>query len=645
MLSTDLKLAKEETMIYQYIESKFPHLVDQYLVSVPEARLMIMERMVNALLREGFFETEKIERQFTSSKQLEFSYIKGKLIFPITERCSFNRYKLEGNPILITADTMTEILHPDVLLKVILGEKKEANVYTNIQGLQSELANSVANMGLAVWFQKVRMAEWEPLIANRKVTSIFDLMEVLSKQDPSFDEALFFEQLCVTGHLLHPCTKSKIGLSIEEVMRYSAEFDSTVPVQFVAIHKEIAYHNPKVTSEEIHHFWRAEYPGLLQELKRCCSEHNQDFENFFLIPIHPWQKEHTLHSLYPEEIAKGQIFFIDYEIVTKPTLSVRTVLPLQKKFHFKLPINVQMTSAVRTISPNSVHNGPEITLMVEDILKREAYFHDTLNIIGEEIGVRFQSNDQSEVNFIDRNKNLSYLIRKTPAAFLNEGEQAIVACALFNVSPVTNDLLLYEMIEQFHLRNSENTLIENVVLFFKKYMKVVLTGVIPLMTKYGIGLEAHLQNTLIVLKDWEPVKVLLRDLGGVRIDTTRLERKGYQGTYFPGSATINEDAVGMQNKVIHTVFQSHIGELTASLARKYGIGEATFWKIVKRICIDLFRELNKDERIQENVESDMAALLGETVQTKALTLMRLTGDVTDYAFIDLPNPLWGLENE
>ncbi|SEM51098.1 Siderophore synthetase component [Mesobacillus persicus] len=641
MLRSELKLEKEETKIYQYIESKYPHLVDKYVSCVSKARLLIMERMVNALLREGFFENEQIESQLSSSNQLEFPVRKGILIIPISDRYSYNRFKIDENPMLIENQSPTEIVHPAFLLEVMKDVKEEqAATFTNLHGLQAELSDSVANMGLALLFQQVRTEELQNVISETESKSIFELAGVLAEQNHRFDEALFFEQLSVSGHLLHPCTKSKIGLSIDEIMDYSAEFDSSVPVYFAAIHKEIAYHNPKIKSEDIHQFWLKEYPELASEMTKVCLENNQNFDDFYIIPVHPWQKEHTMSSLYSEEIAKGQILFAETSVPVKPTLSVRTVLPEKKNFHMKLPINVQMTSAVRTISPNSIHNGPEITLILNEILKREESLNDTLAIIGEEIGVRFQSNDASEPNFRDRNKNLSYLIRKTPASFLEEREHAVVACALFNLSPVTNDLLVYEIFDQFHLRNAENTLQENLVLFFEKYMTVVLSSVIPLMTKYGIGLEAHLQNTLIVLQEYEPVKVVIRDLGGVRIDTNRLERKGFYGSYFPGSATINPDEVGMQNKVIHTVFQSHIGELTYYLAKKYGVSEQYFWDLVKQICTDIFEELGKDETIRANIESDRAAILGKTVQTKALTLMRLTDDVTDYAFIDLPNPLW-----
>jgi siderophore synthetase component len=640
MLRSDLKLEKEEVKIYEFIESRFPHLLDFYGTCVSRARFMIMERMVNALLREGFLDYKQVEDQLAYSKQLEFTFSRGKLMIPIAERYSYNRFKLESNPIFTEFHFPTEIVHPSFLLEVMKkGDEEQGRAYTNFHRFQAELSDSVANLALSLLFQHVRLRELQTVMSSRGLNSIFELADGCAIHDQLNDESLFFEQLSVTGHLLHPCTKSKIGLTIEEVMQYSAEFDSNLPVYFIAIHKEIAYHNPKIKSEEIQQFWVEEYPNLLDELKKSCIKTNQEINDFFIIPIHPWQKEHVLDALYATEIEKNQILVIDYQITTKPTLSVRTVLPVEKDFHIKLPLNIQMTSAVRTISPNSIHNGPEITLIVNEILRKEDGFKQTLHIIGEEFGVRFQSKQSSEQNFKDRNKNLSYLIRKTPTSLLEEGEHAVVACALFNLSPVTNQLFLYEMIEQFHLRNLHNSMEENLFLFFKKYMTVVLSGVLPLMTKYGIGLEGHLQNTLIVFRDWEPVKVLIRDLGGVRIDQKRLERMGLHGTYFPGSVTINEDEVAMQNKVIHTVFQSHIGELTYHLAREYQVNEQIFWEMVKEICTSIFLELNEDESIKKNVQSDQAALFGEIIQTKALTLMRLTDDVTDYAFIDLPNPL------
>jgi siderophore synthetase component len=48
----------------------------------------------------------------------------------------------------------------------------------------------------------------------------------------------------------------------------------------------------------------------------------------------------------------------------------------------------------------------------------------------------------------------------------------------------------------------------------------------PLVTvlERGVALEAHGQNTLIVLKDYRPHRILYRDFGGVRVSRSRLKQ-------------------------------------------------------------------------------------------------------------------------
>ncbi|MFC0560576.1 IucA/IucC family protein [Halalkalibacter alkalisediminis] len=643
MSLAELNLQKREEEIYFFIKATYPQFLHLYIETVPNARFMIMERMINAILREGFVEREVIERKVSHSNHIELDVANGRLSIAIKERYSYNRFKLEKNPNYHhETGEVVEIIHPSFLLHLIR-KMNEKETYTNFDGFQAELADSVANMGLALFFQKVTRRKLQSLNMEHGGNTILDLVNHLVKEnDRLFDPSLFFEQLCVSGHFLHPCTKSKMGLSIEEIMNFSSEYDSSYQLHFVAIHKDYAYYNPKIERKSIKQFWLEQYPDLYLEFERSCKSHGHNCEDFFLLPVHPWQKKHVLPRLYKEEIENGHIISIPHPMLVKPTLSFRTVLPMtgEANYHFKLPIEIQMTSAIRTVSANSVHNGPELTLILNDILSVEQYFDQSFHIIGEEIGLRFQSKEVNELHFQDRSKNLSYLIRRNPTSLVSTEEQAIVACALFNQSPITEQTLICEIIEQFHLQQQANqSFEENIFLFFKLYVKNLLAGVIPLMSKYGIGLEGHLQNTLIVFKDWKPVKVLVRDLGGVRIDQRRLVKKGFVGSYFPGSVTINDDEVEMQNKVIHTVFQSNIGELTYHLASEYKLNEQVFWEIVSKICHDIFDQLSQDQTLQGNVDKDKEALFSKTVQTKALTLMRLTDDVTDYAYILVRNPI------
>ncbi|OLO39323.1 hypothetical protein BTR23_09770 [Alkalihalophilus pseudofirmus] len=645
MLLTKLNLEKKELEMYEFINETYPELKHTYLQVVSSARFMIMERMVNALLREGFIKSEEIDHQLSQSKKVVLTFSKGKMIIPIERKYSYNRFELAKNISFMDNEFGTsEIYHPIHLIELIVEYMQDQGMtHTNLHGFQSELANSVANMGLGLLFQKTKHQDLKIMCEQQSWGSSMELVDGLAGVDALFDRSLFFEQLCVTGHQLHPCTKSKMGLSTEEIIQFSSEFDQVVSLHFVAIHKEVAYHNPSIDLSQVNTFWYKEYPELHDRFYTSCLEKEVDPNQYIILPVHPWQKKQVLPTLYGNELETRDIIIIEnFTLQTKPTLSVRTVAPIaeEKKFHFKLPLNIQMTSAVRTISPNSVHNGPELTKILKKILKKENYFNGKLNIIGEDIGVRFHSTIEKDNYSYHRNKNLAVLMRSNPESIIKENEQAVVACALYNLSPVTNQLLVYEIIENYHVRYLSNSLTENVKAFFKKYIDVVLSGVIPLMTQYGIGLEGHLQNTLIVFKDYEPIQAIIRDLGGVRVYQERLEKQGIYGSYYPNSVTIGDNVVEMQNKVIHTVFQSQLGELTYQVAKQYNMDEQQLWEIMRAKCIEIFSNLKKQENLKSDVAIDMETLLGPTVETKALTVMRLKDDVTDYAYIKVPNPLY-----
>jgi hypothetical protein len=57
------------------------------------------------------------------------------------------------------------------------------------------------------------------------------------------------------------------------------------------------------------------------------------------------------------------------------------------------------------------------------------------------------------------------------------------------------------------------------------------------------------------------------------------------------------------------------------------------------VCREVFRELKGDPAIREQAARDEAALFRPTLDLKAMTTMRLLGDVTHYTFSEVPNPL------
>ena len=50
-------------------------------------------------------------------------------------------------------------------------------------------------------------------------------------------------------------------------------------------------------------------------------------------------------------------------------MSLRTVAPIDGGDHIKTAVDVQMTSAVRTVSPAAVHNGPRLSALLRTLTR------------------------------------------------------------------------------------------------------------------------------------------------------------------------------------------------------------------------------------------------------------------------------------
>ncbi len=139
------------------------------------------------------------------------------------------------------------------------------------------------------------------------------------------------EQSIVDGHPLHPLCRTRMGLSEDEIRRYAPEFRPVIDLSVVAVPPDS---------------WHSTGTGLPPRL-----------------PMHPWQREHVLDA-YPGLEPTGQV------IRARPLMSLRTVAPIDEpEWHLKTAIDVQMTSAVRIVSPAAVHNGPLVSALIGTLAK------------------------------------------------------------------------------------------------------------------------------------------------------------------------------------------------------------------------------------------------------------------------------------
>ncbi|MEV4622233.1 IucA/IucC family protein [Asanoa sp. NPDC049573] len=404
--------------------------------------------------------------------------------------------------------------------------------YAAHQRFTAELENSVANLALA------RATQPHPDGGP----------PALTRATPPH-----WEQLVVDGHPLHPGCRTRTGLTTADVLAYAPEHRTTVDLVRVAVPADR---------------WHTTGAGLPP-----------------LLHLHPWQAARVLPD-HPDLRPVGTRR-------ARPLMSLRTLAPLDDpSLHLKTAVDVQMTSAVRTVSPAALENGPTLTAFLSSLTP-------ALTVLREHAGgaVRTDGNEPD--------RRLAVIHRQAPPA------HAIPLAALSAPSPADGAPLAREAIRLGYHGDPRP--------FLADLTRVLVTGPEQLLD-LGIGLEAHGQNTLVTLAGGRPDRLYYRDVGGIRIDPDRVRRKGIAPPPLHGDVTAadpDEPAT-----TLHAALGVVLGQLVATLATATGTPPGELWAACARTA---------GERLTGR----------DTLPIKATTTMRLAADPLEPRWAYVPNPLAG----
>lgn len=594
------------------------------IICYPSAGIAIQDtikRIIQCVVRENLFEWSVRNQQLI----IHFPKSNQKLIAENVQLFHFSRLNLLGDILLQSSDVI-ESVTVEKLMKLLSIELTNVEI-DKFEQFTSEVTNNIVNTGITLRQDTIKNKLLKSLARNNKCNTVYDLVEKLYYDD----HVLYFEQFASRGHPFHPGNKTKLGFNSEEVFRFCPEFNPTVDVLICAIHKQHAAYELESDSIDYLSWFNSHYPKQLADWKAALHRNFIVADDYLPIPVHPWQAEHMLPKVFHNLLRKKQLIILDkVTLPSRPSLSFRTLMPTATniKFQIKLPVAVQATSALRTVSPASIHNSPQISRVLRKILEQESPLNKKLIILMDSIGVRV-NDDNSE-----RAKHLSAIYRDNVEQFLSPGEMAIVTSALFQRSPISNCAIIAEMINS----TSGEELQTHCLSYFQNLSKLLIDVYLSLYIKYGIAMEVHQQNTFIVFKDKVPVKTIIRDMGGLRIHHQTLKDKGYKLNPFSDSATITNDLNEVRNKLQHTLYQCQFNELIVELSQYFGINENAFWAIIAeqtKQCLDILG----GEVAQKVIDTEVEAFFQEEWPVKSLLSMRLCGAYNKYVYSKAPNPL------
>ena len=166
---------------------------------------------------------------------------------------------------------------------------------------------------------------------------------------------------------------------------------------------------------------------------------------------------------------------------------------------------------------------------------------------------------------------------------------------------------------------------------------------IPLYAKYGIALEAHLQNSIATFNaDGRLNTIYIRDFEGLRIDEQFLNESGYTTNHFHEKSRILTDSkTTVFNKVFYSTVQNHIGELilTVSKFTEDEEFESKLWDSVSEIIHNILNSLTNINT--SHISEIKQIIFDRDIDYKCVTTMRLEDEAHHYTYIKVSNPLHG----
>ncbi|MGP0630115.1 IucA/IucC family protein [Nitrospina sp. 32_T5] len=441
--------------------------------------------------------------------------------------------------------------------------------------------------------------------------------------DPNAEDPLLTaEQSLLFGHPFHPTPKSSEGFSTQDLARYSPELGVTFRLHYLAV-------DPAFLQEDF-------FPGAVEVVipeavrKEADQRLDERCKDWPLLPCHPWQYGYLCNQKAIQDLmAGGRVR--DLGVLGEPvfpTSSVRTVRDPQHEYFFKLPFNVRLTNFYR-VNPLEQMQRSVTASRALSIWTRHKPVRGFSVLT--EVGYRMLCNPEWDAETREQLvASSAVLFRSAPTGLpspmvlagllepdIRGGMPAIMHCvhrAAGGCGRPVDAPFLGE--------------------WLRRYMEISLVPLLQCFVQGGISLEAHVQNTLLAVRDGWPERFFVRDLEGASIARGIAERHGLFSHLEENNAAFYDDSEAW-HRFQYYILVNHFGHLIATLARHGDVGERSLWGVVGstlRDHLDLFSGKGEADFIHD-------LLNRETFPGKANFLSRLRERGERPLYVSVPNPM------
>ncbi|WP_435885320.1 IucA/IucC family protein [Streptomyces tauricus] len=325
------------------------------------------------------------------------------------------------------------------------------------------------------------------------------------RENPADGSDLFLsaEQSLLLGHPLHPTPKSREGLSADENRLYSPELRGSFALHWMAV-------APSVLATDSAWTERGRPVPAEQLTSRLAGAGLQLPEGYAALPMHPWQLREVHRRPQTARLLTAGLLrdLGPHGSPWHPTSSVRTLYRSGAPAMLKLSLGLRITNSRRENLRKEFHRGVEVhRLLRAGLAEQWQATHPGFDIVRDPAWLAVNEPDGTPVTGLD------VMIRHNPFTPTDD-----VSCIAGLVSPRPGNTSAGQRHPEparSETRSATRSRLTEIVTrlagrtgrprgavaaeWFLRYLEHVVRPVLWLDSEAGIALEAHQQNTLLLL--------------------------------------------------------------------------------------------------------------------------------------------------
>lgn len=380
------------------------------------------------------------------------------------------------------------------------------------------------------------------------------------------------------GHPWITYNKGRIGFGYNDYVNYAPEKKNKVQLSWIAVHKNLGtFHSvsgleyESLLEQELDEMTRHSFAKRLARLGMLENE-------YYFMPIHIWQWENVVVTMFSNEIANKEIIPLgEGPDQYLPQQSVRTFVNVtnRDKFHVKLPMSILNTLVYRGLPSERTVIAPEVTAFMKSILENDSFLKEEcrLGLLGEVATMNvnhrtFMNLAGAPYQYLEM---LGVVWRESVYEQLQDGEQAITLAALLHVDHEGTPFVT-KLIEKSGL---------TVESWVRKLGAAILPPLLHYLYQYGTVFSPHGQNTVLILKDYAPERIIMKDfVDDVNIsDQPLAELSGLSPQL--KEVLRSEAPEGLTQFILTGLFICHFRYLSNILEMNEQFNESQFWNIIR----------------------------------------------------------------